>query len=353
MKHYGYSTEKSYIGWIRRYIIFHGKRHPLELGATSISKFLSHLAVERNVSASTQNQALNAIVFLYKQVLEKDPGEFDGIIRAKRPRFLPVVFTRNEVARILQNLSKTNLLIASLLYGSGLRLRECLRLRVQDIDFEENSILIRQGKHQKDRKVMLPKQVREMLQRQLAQTAEIHAKDLKDGFGACVLPFALARKYPNANRAWKWQFVFPSSCRCIDPGSGMETRYHLHESTVQKAVGDAMKKAGITKHGNCHTFRHSFATHLLEDGVDIRRVQDLLGHNQLKTTMIYTHVTTERGVGTKSPLDSMNVISAEPQEPIRSGAGEKEEKETPAAPFPPASARLLKWILRLVCVLRS
>jgi len=303
LKHYSIRTEEAYLKWIKRYIFYHQKRHPNEMAENEIREFLTHLAVEKNVAASTQNQALNAILFLYKEVLQKDLKEISGVVWAKRPPKLPVVFTREEVNRLLENLQGTYKLIAGLLYGSGLRLLECLRLRVKDIDFSKNQITVRDGKGSSDRVTMLPESIKSHLQLHLRKVKALHEEDLHEGFGEVYLPYALAQKYPNAPREWAWQYVFPAAKRSIDPRSGKERRHHASETSVQKAVKTAIYKAGIHKNGSCHTLRHSFATHLLEGGYDIRTVQELLGHKDVKTTMIYTHVLNRGGKGVKSPLD--------------------------------------------------
>lgn len=263
VKHFSIRTEDAYVHWIRKFILFHGKRHPLEMGETEVSEFLTYLAVKRKVAASTQNQALSSILFLYRHVLKKELGWLDNVERAKRPARLPVVFTKEEVKQILLRLDGTKWIMASLLYGAGLRLMDCLRLRVKDLDFEYNQIVVREAKGQKDRVTMLPISLKEPLERHLGKVKAIHEADLKAGFGRVYLPFALNRKYPNANREWGWQYVFPASRRYKDPRTGIVTRHHLHESVLQRAVKCAIRAARITKHGNCHTFRHSFATHLL------------------------------------------------------------------------------------------
>jgi len=304
LKHYSLKTEKSYLYYIRDFILFHHKRHPKDMGVEEIRAYLSHLAIDRNVAASTQTVALSALLFLYRQVLQIELPYIDEIERAKRPERVPVVFTRSEVKQILTHLDGVNHLIASLLCGSGLCLMECLRLRVKDLDFEYQQITVRDGKGNKDRVTMLPTSSIESLQHQLQKARSLHQQDLALGYGAVELPYALKRKYPNANRQWGWQFVFPSWKRSIDPRSKTVRRHHLYEQSVQRAVKQAIQQAGITKHGGCHTFRHSFATHLLEDGYDIRTVQELLGHKDVKTTMIYTHVLNRGGKGVRSPLDS-------------------------------------------------
>jgi len=303
MKHYSYETEKTYIQWIKLFIFYHNKRHPLEMGEREISEFLSHLAVKEHVAASTQNQALNAIVFLYKHVLKKDIGELKNIHWAKRPSRLPVVLTHVEVRRILEKLRGKPCLMVSILYGTGIRLQECLHLRVKDIDFGYHQIIVRDGKGQKDRVTILPDKLNEPLKHHLKSVKLIHERDLHEGFGAVELPFALARKYPNAAKEWGWQYIFPSINRSIDPRSGIERRHHLHKTVLSRHIRRAVQETGITKRVTSHTFRHSFATHLLEKGYDIRTVQQLLGHKDVRTTMKYTHVLNKGGMGVKSPLD--------------------------------------------------
>lgn len=305
VKHYSPRTEEAYWNWIKRFILFHNKRHPNDLGEAEIASFLSHLAVEKKVTASTQNQALSALLFLYKEVLKKDLDWIDNIQRAKRPSRLPVVFTKEEVQAILRNLEGTKWLMASLLYGAGLRLLECLRLRVKDIDFGYSQITVRDGKGSKDRVTVLPNSLKETLQKHLQRVRALHERDLRDGWGNTTLPFALDRKYPNAGREWGWQYVFPSANRCWDDEHKREARHHLTEEVLQKAVKSAVFRAGISKPGSCHTFRHSFATHLLESGYDIRTVQELLGHSDLNTTMIYTHVMNKGGKAVRSPVDEL------------------------------------------------
>jgi integron integrase len=304
VKHYSIRTERAYVGWIKRYIIFHGVRHPQEMGAAEIEAFLTHLAVKRHVAASTQNQALSALLFLYQQVLKKDLERPLDAVRAKRPKRLPTVMTEEEVKAVITALSGVNQLIAKLLYGSGLRLIESLRLRVKDVDFAQRQIIVRDGKGMKDRITMLPDSLVKPLQEQLQRASMIHQRDLKSGYGAVYLPTALERKYPNANREWCWQYVFPARSLSIDPRSGVRRRHHLGESGPQRAVRKAARLAGINKPVGCHTFRHSFATHLLANGYDIRTVQELLGHKDVKTTMIYTHVLNRGGLAVRSPLDT-------------------------------------------------
>jgi integron integrase len=303
VKHYSFRTEQSYVNWIKRYILFHNKRHPKDMGTAEIEAFLTYLAVEKNVAASTQNQALSALLFLYRTVLHKDlDGSIDAV-RAKRPARLPTVLTRNEVREIIKALSGSHKLMAQLLYGSGLRLMECMRLRVKDVDFEMFQITVRDGKGQHDRVTMLPKSLSVPLQEHLQRVKRLHDEDLDHGYGCVALPDALERKYVNARTEWGWQYVFPATRISEDPRGGIFRRHHLHESGLQKAVRTAAKATGITKPCGPHTFRHSFATHLLENGYDIRTVQELLGHKDVKTTMIYTHVLNKGGLAVHSPLD--------------------------------------------------
>jgi len=304
-RHGSRRTEKAYVGWIRRFILFHNKRHPAEMGAAEVTHFLSWLAVEKNVAASTQNQALSALLFLYRNVLELDLPWLDDVVRAKRAERLPVVLTREEVRAVIQGLHGAPRLMAVLLYGAGLRLLECARLRVKDVDFATNQIIVRSGKGDKDRVTMLPAAVKTGLATHLQSVRLQHEVDLRQGAGWVELPWALARKYPNAGREWAWQWVFPATRIYVDRVTGHRRRHHLHESVLQRAVNQAVRRAGITKPASCHTFRHSFATHLLEDGQDIRTVQELLGHRDVSTTMIYTHVLNRGPAGVRSPADRM------------------------------------------------
>ncbi len=306
IQHYSYRTEEVYLAWIRRYILFHNKRHPLEMGPAEITAFLTSLAVEGKVSASTQNQALAALLFLYQQVLECEVGWLDDIVRAKRPKRLPVVLTRQEVQTLFHKLDGVAWIGSMLLYGSGLRVLECLRLRVKDLDFERHEIVVREGKGDKDRVTMLPSGVVDRLTRHLERVQKLHAQDLAKGMGRVLLPTALARKYPNADREWHWQWVFPATVISVDPRSGERLRHHLHESVLQRAVRDARRAARIAKPVTPHTLRHCFATHLLEDGYDIRTVQELLGHQDVSTTQVYTHVLNRGGRGVKSPADRLD-----------------------------------------------
>ncbi len=305
VRHYSIRTEDAYADWARRFILFHGKRHPSELGAADVAAFLTHLAVERGVSASTQNQAKSALLFLYRVVLAQQLPWLDEVVAAKDRRHLPVVLTPAEVRRLLHETSGTTGLVAALLYGTGLRLLEALRLRVKDVGFEHREILVRDGKGGKDRVTVLPENLILPLQQQLAQARARHDRDLTEGFGRVWLPDALAVKFPRAPVAWGWQWVFPSAALSIDPRSGVRRRHHLNEVSVQKAVAGAARRAGIVKPCSPHVLRHSFATHLLQAGYDIRTVQELLGHSDVSTTMIYTHVLNRGGRGVRSPLDQM------------------------------------------------
>ena len=302
-KHYSIRTEQAYIDWIKRFIIYHGKRHPGEMAEEEVAEFLTHLARHLNVAASTQNQALSALLFLYKEVLKHEIGWLQKVERAKKPPKLPVVLSRAEVKQIFGHLHGVPKLMAGLLYGSGLRLMECVRLRIKDIDFELAQITVRDAKGGKDRITMLPLNMSEALRRHLLRVKAQHEQDLEDGFGSVHLPFALARKSPKAAREWPWQYAFPSSRLSIDPRNGEKRRHHIAEGLLQSALKRAVDAAGIVKRANCHSLRHSFATHLLTKGYDIRTVQELLGHKDVSTTMIYTHVLSKPGIGVKSPLD--------------------------------------------------
>ena len=303
VRHYSLRTEQTYVDWVRRFILFHNKRHPKEMGAGEVRDFLSHLAVDRNVSASTQNQAKSALLFLYREVLQIQLPWLDEVIAAKTAKRLPVVLTQVETRELLGAMSGTMGLMASLLYGTGMRLMEGLRLRVKDVEFSRREIIVREGKGNKDRVTVLPENLILPLQAHLVKVKALHERDLTAGFGEVYLPNALAVKYPNAAKAWGWQFIFPSPVRSVDPRSGVERRHHVYETSVQRAVREASKLAGIHKLVTPHVLRHSFATHLLQSGYDIRTVQELLGHKDVQTTMIYTHVLNRGGRGVVSPLD--------------------------------------------------
>jgi integron integrase len=305
LRHYSRRTEEAYVAWIRRYILFHGKRHPADMGAAELTAFLSSLAVDGRVAASTQNQALSALLFLYREVLELDLPWLDGVVRAKRPQRLPLVLNREEVLAVLRRLKGVPRLMASLLYGSGLRLLECCRLRVQDVDFPAHQILVRGAKGDKDRVTVLPAAIKADLARHLERVRTQHQRDLQSGAGWVELPTALARKYPNAGREWVWQWVFPATRMYRDRGTGQVRRHYLHESVLQRIVKVAVYRVGLAKRATPHTLRHSFATHLLEDGRDIRTVQELLGHRDVSTTQIYTHVLNRGPNGVRSPIDAM------------------------------------------------
>jgi len=303
LKHYSIRTEQAYADWIKRFILFFGKRHPRELGAADVERFLTHLAVEGKVAASTQNQAKSALLFLYREVLEIEFPWLDNIEKAKAPKRLPVVLTRQEVQAVLSRLQGTHWLIASLLYGTGLRIMECMRLRVKDVDFSRKEILVRDGKGFKDRVTMLPAALVNPLRDHLKRVKVLHEQDLAEGLGNVYLPYALERKYPTAAREWSWQYVFPAASKSTDPRTDEVRRHHVQEQAVQRAVKQAVRDANLAKPATPHTLRHSFATHLLEGGYDIRTVQELLGHSDVSTTMIYTHVLNKGGRGVTSPLD--------------------------------------------------
>ena len=302
--HYSYRTEQQYLGWIRRFILFSGRRHPATLGAAEIEAYLSHLATDRNVSASTQNQALSAILFLYQKVLKLELPWLDGITRARRSRYLPTVLTQAEVRAVLAKLDGRVWLIVSVLYGGGLRISEALRLRVKDLNFEYRQVVVRDGKGGKDRVTILPDRLVAPLQEHLVRVRKLHELAIAKGYGGVDLPDALARKYPNAQFEWGWQYVFPADQPSRDPRTGAWRRHHLYDDTVQRHVKTAARAAGIDRPVSCHAFRHSFATHLLERGYDIRTVQELLGHADVKTTQIYTHVMRKGANAVQSPLDS-------------------------------------------------
>jgi integron integrase len=303
LKHYSLRTEKVYVYWIRRYILENGKTHPRELGGLAVEAFLSRLATKDQVSASTQNQALSALLFLYREVLSIDLPWMENVVRAKQSRKLPVVLSKSQTVLLLSKMTGRDWLAASLLYGAGLRLMEAMRLRVKDLNFERNEITVRDGKGGKDRKTVLPFSLKPHLQRQVEQARALHAKDLAEGYGAVSLPFALARKYPRAEIDFGWQYVFPASRRGIDPFDGREKRHHIDEKVLQRAVRNAAQQAGLHLPVSPHTLRHCFATHLLESGSDIRTVQELLGHQDVTTTQIYTHVLNRGAGGVLSPID--------------------------------------------------
>ena len=303
VKHYSIRTEQAYVDWVRRLILFHGKRHPRDFGAAEVEAFLTHLAVRGRVSASTQNQAKSAILFLFREVIDRELPWLDGIVAARTSQRVPVVLSVEEVAAVLGRMRGTPALVARLLYGSGLRILECLRLRVKDIDLARYEILVRDGKGAKDRVTMLPESVADPLRRHMERVRELHTEDLVAGFGSVYLPYALDRKYPNASKEWMWQYVFPSARLSKDPRSGATRRHHADEKPIQRALQLALRGAGIHKPATPHTLRHSFATHLLQSGYDIRTVQELLGHKDVSTTMIYTHVLNRGGRGVRSPLD--------------------------------------------------
>ena len=296
-------TEDAYVGWVRRFVLANGRRHPADLGQAEVEAFLTTLAARWDVSASTQNQALAALLFLYREVLGHSLPWMDSIKRARRPERLPVVLAPREVHAVLQRLEGTHWLVGALLYGTGMRLLECLRLRVKDVDFARREIVVRSGKGNKDRVTMMPARLASPLRKQVAVVRELHRLDLADGYGAVHLPHALARKFPNADRELAWQYLFPAARRALDPRARVMRRHHLDESTMQKAMRSAVHRSGIAKPATCHTLRHSFATHLLENGYDIRTVQELLGHADVATTQVYTHVLNRGGRGVVSPLD--------------------------------------------------
>jgi integron integrase len=306
-RHYSIRTEHAYVDWVRRFILFHDKRHPREMGAAEVEAFLTHLAVQRNVAASTQNQAKSALLYLYKQLLEVDLPWLDGVIQAKVPKRLPVVLTPREVRELLLNMHGPMGLIAALLYGTGMRLLECLRLRIKDLEFERREIIVREGKGNKDRVTVLPENLIAPLRDQLGRARDLHGRDLAAGFGEVWLPHALAAKYPNSGRALGWQYLFPAATRSLDPRSESraERRHHVQPESVQRAVREAARRCELVKPVSPHVLRHSFATHLLQAGYDIRTVQELLGHSDVSTTMIYTHVLNKGGRGVRSPLDEI------------------------------------------------
>lgn len=308
VRHYSLRTEKTYVRWVVRFIRFHGVRHPESMGETEVAAFLNHLAVDLNLSSSSQTQAASAVLFLYREVLGNgDMGWIDNVVRARRPRRLPTVLSQKEVTQVLQQLEGPSRLVAALLYGGGLRLMEALRLRVKDLDFERCELTVRSGKGDKDRKTMIPASLVEPLRRQLAVVEKLHTRDLAEGHGEVSMPYALERKFPYANSEFAWQWVFPASRKYTEEGTGAVRRHHMHPTSVQRAVRSAVEECGFNRRVSCHTFRHSFATHLLENGYDIRTVQQLLGHTDIRTTMIYTHVLNRGGLGVRSPIDGLDL----------------------------------------------
>jgi integron integrase len=305
VRRYAPRTGKTYESWIRRFIRFHHQRHPREMGTTEIHQFLTHLAVVEQVSASTRNQALSALLFLYRYVLKSDVGNLDGLVRAHRPKKLPLVLTQGEVRSVVNQLAGVNALVVRLIYGTGLRIEEAMMLRVKDLDFERREVIVRAGKGDKDRRTVLPGRLVQPLQQHLKMVKSIHAKDLSEGWGKVLLPDALARKYASAAQEWIWQWVFPQQYRWRNRQTGTQGRHHLDKSVIQKAVRKAVLASGLSKPAGCHTFRHSFATHLLEAGYDIRTIQELLGHTDVRTTMIYTHVLNRGPGGIISPEDRL------------------------------------------------
>ena len=332
-RHYSRRTEEAYIGWIKRYIFFHAKRHPMEMGAEEVTRFLSSLALDGRVAASTQNQALSALLFLYREVLQQDLPWLEGVVRAKRPIRLPVVLTREEVQAVLAHLRGTPRLMGTLLYGAGLRLLECTQLRVKDVDFGLNHILVRDGKGQKDRVTLLPATAKVDLARHLEAVRQQHQRDLSRGAGWVALPGGLERKYPNAGREWAWQWVFPATSCYVDRETGKRRRHHLHESVIQRAVKEAVRRTGVAKPATPHTLRHCFGTHLLEDGYDIRTVQELLGHKDVSTTMIYTHVLNRGPGAVRSPADRLAILPT-PAPPVPAGNRPAEIDCRPLQPIP-------------------
>jgi integron integrase len=305
LRHYSLRTEETYVDWVKRFIFYHNKRHPAEMGLTEVEAFLTHLALERHVASATQNQAKSALLFLYRNVLDMKLPWLAGVVQAKPSQRLPVVLSTGEVRKLLEQMSGVTELVARLLFGTGMRLMEGLRLRVKDLDFDRKEVLVRSGKGDKDRVTMLPGSLETSLRKHLDRIREIHERDLNEGFGAVFLPDALALKFPSAPRAWGWQWVFPSATRSMDPRSGLERRHHMHAESIQRAVRMAARSAELVKPVTPHVLRHSFATQLLYSGYDIRTVQELLGHKDVETTMIYTHVLNRGGRGVASPLDQL------------------------------------------------
>ena len=334
LRHYAYRTERTYIDWIKQYIFHHNKKHPAEMGAAEVREFLGHLATNKNVALSTQNQALCALVFLYKHVLEMELGDLGDVAWVKRPRRLPDVLTVEEVVDVLSRLTGVQSLLARLMYGTGMRIIEVLRLRVKDIDFGRNQIVVRDSKGGKDRVAVLPKILIPELEAQLTHAKALHQADLREGFGSVELPYALERKYPKLPWAWSWQYVFPSEILSKDPRSGVVRRHHVYPNILQRAVRTAAREAGINKHVKTHTFRHSFATHLLESGTDIRTIQEMLGHEDLNTTMIYTHVVKNGPYGVASPLERLRITPKQSERDVRMGEAPERTDAEPDACLP-------------------
>ena len=304
LRHYSYRTEKTYKHWIKHYILYYNKTHPDKLDGESLNQYLTYLAKEKNVSASTQNLARNAILFLYKHVLQKDIGDAKSYVIAKRSKKIPTVFSQDETKRVIAQLEGRNALVVKLLYGTGMRISECLQLRIKDVDFDQNLIVVRDGKGEQDRVTMLPESLRDLIKYQIDRVVYLHELDQKKDVPGAFIPYSIEKKYPNAGKELGWYFLFPGKSLSKDPVSGIMRRHHVHESNIQRSVKKAIRHAGIHKQAGCHTFRHSFATHLLENGYDIRSVQELLGHKDVRTTMIYTHVMQKGPLAIKSPLDS-------------------------------------------------
>ena len=304
IRHYSYRTEKTYKHWIKQYILFHNKTHPNHLDGEAFNAYLTHLAKKKKVSAATQNLARNAILFLYKYVLKKDIGDSNNYVIAKRSRKVPTVFSQDEAKRVIAQLEGRNAIIVKLLYGTGMRISECLQLRIKDVDFDQNLIVVRDGKGEQDRVTMLPESLRDLIKYQIDRVAYLHELDQKNNVPGAFIPFSIEKKYPNAGGELGWYYIFPGKSLSKDPVSGIVRRHHVHESNIQRSVKKAVQSAGIYKQAGCHTFRHSFATHLLENGYDIRSVQELLGHKDVRTTMVYTHVMKKGPLAIKSPLDS-------------------------------------------------
>ena len=315
VRHYSIRTEHTYVDWVRRFIVFHNRRHPKDMGAAEINAYLSHLASDRNVAASTQNQALCAVLFLYKHVIGREVGELGEVVRAKKPARLPVVLSVQETTAIISQMKGTVRFMTLLMYGTGMRIIELIRLRAKDVDFDNKTIVVRDGKGEKDRFVPLPENIADPLREHLRRVKALHEEDLKAGYGTVHLPYALERKYPNANREWSWQYVFPSRKLSVDPRSGVTQRHHVFESVLQEAIKSATRRAGVTKIVHAHSFRHSFATHLLASGMDIRSIQELLGHSDVSTTMIYTHVLKVSRLGVVSPADKLGIDPVAPASP--------------------------------------